>query len=54
MRPMQGESTIPAHFLETRYYSWNNHLRDGFGEKVLKVAIDEGFICPSPGGFLLF
>jgi len=51
---MQAESTIPAHFLEKRYYSWNNHLREIFGEKVFKVAIDGGFIRPNPGGFFLF
>ncbi len=53
MQPMQAESTIPAHFLEKRYYSWNNHLREIFGEKVFKVAIDGGFIRPNPGGFFL-
>ena len=50
MRSMQAESTIPAHFLEKRYYSWNNHLREVFGEKVFKVAIDGGFTCPDCDG----
>ena len=53
MRPMQTESTIPDHFLGKRYYSWNDHLRGVFGEKVFKVAIDGGIIRPNPGGFFL-
>ena len=47
---MQAASTIPAHFLEKRYYSWNNHLREVFGGKVFKVAIDGGFTCPNRDG----
>ncbi len=50
MRPMHAAPTIPAHFLEKRYYSWNNHLRETFGEKVFKVAIDGGFTCANRGG----
>jgi len=50
MQPMQAESTIPAHFLEKRYYSWNNHLREVFGEKVFKVAIAGRFTSPDRGG----
>ena len=47
---MQEQSTIPDHFLGKRYYSWNNHLREVFGEKVFKVAIDGGFTCPNRDG----
>ncbi len=47
---MQAASTIPKHFLEKRYYTWNNHLREEFGEKVFKVAIDGGFTCPNRDG----
>ncbi len=47
---MKSPWTIPAHFLEKRYYSWNNHLRETFGEKVFKVAIDGGFTCPNRDG----
>ena len=47
---MNPSAAIPTHFLEKRYYSWNNHLRDVFGEKVFKVAIDGGFTCPNRDG----
>lgn len=40
----------PAHFGEKRYYAWNNHLREAFGGKVFKVALDGGFTCPNRDG----
>jgi radical SAM protein (TIGR01212 family) len=33
-----------------RYRTWNHHLREKFGEKVFKVAIDGGFTCPNRDG----
>ncbi len=39
---------------EKRYYSWNQHLRDTFGEKVFKVALDGGFTCPNRDGTIGF
>lgn len=39
---------------DKRYYSWNQHLREQFGEKVFKVAIDGGFTCPNRDGSLAF
>lgn len=33
-----------------RYYTWNRHLRDHFGFKVMKIALDAGFDCPNRDG----
>ncbi len=33
-----------------RYRTWNQHLRDHFGSKVFKIAIDGGFVCPNRDG----
>lgn len=33
-----------------QYYSLNQYLKDTFGEKVYKVAIDGGFTCPNRDG----
>ena len=35
-----------------RYYSFNQHLREKFGEKVFKVSLDAGFTCPNRDGTL--
>jgi len=32
------------------YYSLNQYLRDRFGEKVYKIALDGGFTCPNRDG----
>lgn len=34
------------------YYSLNRYLKDTFGEKVYKIAIDGGFTCPNRDGTL--
>ena len=34
------------------YYSLNRYLRDTFGQKVYKIAIDGGFTCPNRDGTL--
>lgn len=34
------------------YYSLNRYLKDTFGEKVYKIAIDGGFTCPNRDGIL--
>ncbi|MBU9713764.1 TIGR01212 family radical SAM protein [Evansella tamaricis] len=44
------EEQIPSHFGEKRYYTWNQHLREEFGEKVFKVPLDAGFDCPNRDG----
>lgn len=33
-----------------RYHTWNQHLKNHFGEKVFKVALDGGFSCPNRDG----
>lgn len=33
-----------------RYHTWNSHLKEQFGEKVFKVALDGGFDCPNRDG----
>lgn len=33
-----------------RYLTWNFHLREYFGHKVFKVALDGGFDCPNRDG----
>lgn len=35
-----------------QYYSLNRYLRDTFGEKVYKIALDGGFTCPNRDGTL--
>jgi len=37
-----------------RYYTWNQHLRNEFGFKVFKVALDAGFDCPNRDGTVAF
>lgn len=33
-----------------RYHSLNHHLREKFGEKVMKISLDGGFSCPNRDG----
>lgn len=33
-----------------RYHTWNYHLRQKFGQKVFKVALNAGFTCPNIDG----
>lgn len=35
---------------EERYYSYNRFLKESFGEKVYKIALDGGFSCPNRDG----
>nr|WP_026092526.1 TIGR01212 family radical SAM protein [Calidifontibacillus oryziterrae] len=35
---------------QKRYHTWNYHLRQTFGYKVFKVALDGGFDCPNRDG----
>ena len=37
-----------------RYYTWNRFLRNEFGHKVFKVALDAGFDCPNRDGTVAF
>ncbi|GAB6155872.1 TIGR01212 family radical SAM protein [Desulfosporosinus burensis] len=35
-----------------RYHTFNEHLRNKFGEKIFKVSLDAGFTCPNRDGTL--
>lgn len=35
---------------DKRYNTWNQHLKETFGEKVFKVSLDGGFNCPNRDG----
>ena len=34
-------------FEDKRYHTWNYHLKNRFGQKIFKVALDGGFDCPN-------
>ncbi len=38
--------------MEKRYYTLNQHFREVFGEKVIKVSLDAGLSCPNRDGTL--
>lgn len=40
----------PAYFGDKRYYTWNQHLKSHFGEKIIKIPLDGGFDCPNRDG----
>lgn len=37
-----------------RYHTWSKHLKDTFGHKVFKVALDAGFDCPNRDGTVAY
>lgn len=40
--------------MDKRYHTFNQHLREVFGEKVIKVSLDAGLSCPNRDGTLSF
>ncbi|KUO63106.1 MAG: radical SAM protein [Gracilibacter sp. BRH_c7a] len=40
--------------MEKRYYTLNQHLREVFREKVIKVSLDAGLSCPNRDGTLSY
>lgn len=44
------KNPFPYSFDQKRYHSWNYHLKNTFGEKIFKVALDGGFDCPNRDG----
>lgn len=40
--------------MKKRYHTLNQHLREAFGEKVIKVSLDAGLSCPNRDGTLSF
>jgi len=49
-----SEQNFPFPSDGKRYYTWNRYLRDTFGHKVYKVALDAGFDCPNRDGTVAF
>jgi uncharacterized protein len=47
---MKPSNPFPYSDDHKRYHSWNYHLRQQFGHKVFKVALDGGFDCPNRDG----
>ena len=43
---------IPAHWLERPYYSLDAYLKQKYGSKVFKIALDAGLTCPNRDGTL--
>lgn len=48
------ETNFPFPSDGKRYYTWNRYLRNEFGKKVYKVALDAGFDCPNRDGTVAF
>ena len=48
------ETSFPFPSDGKRYYTWNRYLREQFGHKVFKVALDAGFDCPNRDGTVAF
>lgn len=49
-----SQKPFPYAFDQKRYHTWNYHLRQQFGHKVFKVALDAGFDCPNRDGTVAF
>lgn len=47
---MHQNNPFPYATDHKRYHTWNYHLRNTFGEKVFKIALDGGFDCPNRDG----
>ena len=43
-------SCVTKRMSEKRYYTFGRYLRERFGERVHKIAIDAGFTCPNLDG----
>ncbi|KGP70993.1 TIGR01212 family radical SAM protein [Pontibacillus yanchengensis] len=48
------DNPFPYSFGQKRYHSWNYHLKNTFGHKVFKVALDGGFDCPNRDGTVAY
>ncbi|MBC1521147.1 TIGR01212 family radical SAM protein [Listeria aquatica] len=47
---MKKENPFPYSLDNKRYHTWNYTLRQEFGMKIFKVALDGGFDCPNRDG----
>lgn len=54
MTNIKSQNPFPYSALDKRYHTWNYHLRQTFGHKVFKVALDGGFDCPNRDGTVAF
>ena len=51
---MKVQNPFPYTNDNKRYHTWNHALKDEFGLKVFKVALDAGFDCPNRDGTVAF
>nr|WP_295970938.1 TIGR01212 family radical SAM protein [uncultured Bacillus sp.] len=51
---MNQKNPFPYATDHKRYHTWNYHLRNTFGEKVFKIALDGGFDCPNRDGTVAY
>ena len=51
---MSETKLFPYTIDDKRYHTWNYHLRQTFGHKVFKVALDAGFDCPNRDGTVAY
>lgn len=51
---MNQNNPFPFAADHKRYHTWNYHLRNTFGEKVFKIALDGGFDCPNRDGTVAY
>ncbi|MTH54484.1 TIGR01212 family radical SAM protein [Bacillus mangrovi] len=51
---MKQSNPFPYASDTKRYHSWNYHLKNHFGHKVFKVALDGGFDCPNRDGTVAY
>lgn len=49
-----NEQQLPFPSEGKRYHTWSKHLKDHFGCKIAKVALDAGFDCPNRDGTVAF
>ncbi|WP_206808496.1 TIGR01212 family radical SAM protein [Paradesulfitobacterium ferrireducens] len=46
----EGQAVGKNRWGNKRYHTFNAHLRETFGEKIIKVSLDAGFTCPNRDG----
>jgi radical SAM protein (TIGR01212 family) len=51
---LKNNNPFKYSFDNKRYHTWNYHLREQFGEKVMKISLDGGFTCPNRDGFVTY
>ncbi|WP_071461281.1 TIGR01212 family radical SAM protein [Bacillus massilinigeriensis] len=51
---MNRINPFPYAYDQKRYHTWNYHLRQTFGQKIFKIALDGGFDCPNRDGTVAY